>query len=241
HRQYALNQSVTMMAALAAAGLEAEHSRMDWNAFSHIPGHQPSMMPLATPTIAASTVVASSSVAPTHVVQPVVESHAVQASNGSGHPHEVAQYGHFAVGGVASHAPGMTELLHGSTPTHAPATNATAVVAHAVAMPSAQALAAAAAPAGSGQAQPASDGTQHNQVVSKVVADSLNGGDGHGPNIDHLLNSLPGHVGGHDAIEALAAQGLALAFHGAMPVGYGAPHAMLSVEMAMQHAPPAHG
>jgi hypothetical protein len=113
-----------------------------------------------------------------------------------------------------------------------------------VAVPSAQALTAAAAAHGSSQTQPAPAATdaQHNEVVSKVVADALNGGDGHGPNIDHLLNSLPGHVGAHDALEALAAHGLALAFHGAMPAGYGGPHAMLSVEMVMQqHAGPAHG
>jgi hypothetical protein len=202
------------------------------------------MAPLAAPTIAASAVAASSSVAPTHVVQPVVASHAVQSSNGSGHYHEAAQYGHGGVSGDARQASVMTELLHGSTAGHAVPANAAAITAHAVTMPSAQALAAALAPHGTAQAQPAAstDGAQHNQVVSKVVADALNGGDGHGPNIDSLLNSLPGHVGPPDALEALAAQGLALAFHGAMPAGYGAPHALLSVEMVMQqHAPPAHG
>jgi hypothetical protein len=194
------------------------------------------MVPLEAPAIVSDAIGAGSKVAPAHVVEPLVAPHAISPSSGGGHYHEPL---HGAVVAEVKLGAGVTELLHGSGPAHAAPLTAGAVTAHAVAMPSAQALAAALAPRGPTHPDAASGtgGTEHNQVVSKVVADALNGGDTHGPSIDGLLNTLPGHGGAHDALEALAAQGAAMAFH-----GVAAPHALLSVEMAMQqHAPPAHG
>ena len=75
-----------------------------------------------------------------------------------------------------------------------------------------------------------------------MLADSLNGGDGHGPNIDALLSNLPGHGQAHDAIEALASHGAAaVSFgHSGMGVPFGGMHPMLSLEMHHAGAP-AHG
>jgi hypothetical protein len=112
-------------------------------------------------------------------------------------------------------------------------------------MPSAEQLAAVAG--AHNPQQHGSVGTEtpeHNQVVSKVLVDALEGGHAHGPSVDTLINGLPGQGAAHDALQALAEHaGGAVPFgHTAFMTPFGAPHGMLSVEMVLQqHAPPAHG
>jgi hypothetical protein len=112
-------------------------------------------------------------------------------------------------------------------------------------MPSAEQL--AASPSAS-TVQPASslagELPQHNEVVGKVLADALHSGEGHGPNIDALINGLPGHNGAvPDALQTLASHGdVAVSFgHMGFGAGFGGGHIMLSMEMAMHDAAPAHG
>jgi hypothetical protein len=112
-------------------------------------------------------------------------------------------------------------------------------------MPSAQQLAAAAAAHAPAQPQTSvAPDAQHNQVVSKVLADALHGGEGHGPNIDHLVESLSGHHGGgSSAIAALASHGGAHVSMGDMgfQMAFGSPHAIPMEEAMHVAAPPAHG
>jgi hypothetical protein len=136
----------------------------------------------------------------------------------------------------AAQAEHVTELLHASAPPVHAAAHAAAVIAPAVAMPSAEQLAAVAAAHGTAQPQTSVAGTssQHNEVVGKVLADSLHGGGQHGPSIDALVNSLPGHGAAHDGLQAVASHA-AGAFGGA--------HLMLSQEMMVHpdNVAPAHG
>jgi hypothetical protein len=116
----------------------------------------------------------------------------------------------------------------------------------AVAMPSAEQLIAAGATAIAAHAQTVAgtNAAQHNEIVSKVLADSLNGGEGHGPGVDALVNQLGGHSGGHGGnggLEALASQAAAAASFGHMGFAgtFGGMH-MGGMEMMHQDAAPAH-
>jgi len=103
----------------------------------------------------------------------------------------------------------VTELLQASaTPAHGSAQHATAVTAAAVAMPSAEQLVAAAGgnAAAQSQASVAGESAQHTQVVGKVLADALHGGEAHGPNLDALLQAAHGQTPAHDAIEQVMTQ-----------------------------------
>jgi hypothetical protein len=122
------------------------------------------------------------------------------------------------------------------------------MTAAAVAMPSAQQLAAIAAAHGVAQPQTSVAGqtAQHDQVVSKVLVDALHGGDGHGPNIDALINGVSSQGSAHDALQAFASHaGSAVPFgHMGFAQAFGGPHLMLTSEALMVHqdaAPPAHG
>jgi hypothetical protein len=111
-------------------------------------------------------------------------------------------------------------------------------------MPSAEQLEAIGATAHDASPSIAAEVAQHNQVVGKVLADSLNGGEGHGPSIDTLINGLPGHTGAMpDALQTLASHADAAVSFGHMGFGgaFGTDHVMLSMEMAMHDAAPAHG
>jgi len=99
----------------------------------------------------------------------------------------------------------VTQLLHGTEGPamhHGPAP----VTAASIAIPSAQMLAAhMGVGKGGAEAQNVTD-VQSNAVVGKVLADSLAGGHGHGPNIDTLLHNAGahGHGNAQDALAALA-------------------------------------
>ena len=141
--------------------------------------------------------------------------------------------------------PAFAELLQGSHgASHADAHAGTPVTAMAVAMPSAAQLVAAgsAATTGHGQTVAGPNALQHNEVVSKVLADSLNGGEGHGPNVEALVNQLGGHGSGHSALEALASQAGGAVHSGTwtLALAFGGMHGM-GMEMMHQDAAPAHG
>jgi hypothetical protein len=91
----------------------------------------------------------------------------------------------------------------------------------------------------------AANGSQHEQVVSKVLVDALHGGESHGPSIDQLVNNLPGQGAAHDTLQALASHAESAVPFGHMGFGapFGGPHLMLSMEMVMHQdaPPPAHG
>lgn len=93
------------------------------------------------------------------------------------------------------------------------------------------------------------EGQQHNEVVGKVLADALHGGGGEGPNVESLINSLPGHGGGQGdhgnaALEALASHGAAAVPNGDTGVfaGFSGGHGMHMMEQMTMHqdAAPAH-
>ncbi|HKX92943.1 MAG TPA: hypothetical protein VJM15_11045, partial [Sphingomicrobium sp.] len=94
---------------------------------------------------------------------------------------------HAQLDATVAHAP-APELLHGSDAPTVFAVGAMPLAAPTVAMPAAEQLTGV-------------SGAQHNAVVAQVLADALDGGSAHGPDIDGLLASLP-HVqpgaGGHD-------------------------------------------
>ncbi len=227
-------------------GLEAEHTRLDLHI---IAGglHAPVMAPLhAAASIAAAAAGASSAAAPTHIVQSPLVAASGHAPQAGSHLHDITSFTHGSNHGEGRHAATITELLHGTAPVaHAPAASPGPVMAPAVAMPSAQQLAAAAAAHGPQQPQTSVAGqdAQHNQVVSKVLADALHGGEAHGPSIDHLVDSLSSHHGGgSSAIAGLASHGGAGVSVGDMSfqMAFGSPHAV-PMEEAMHVAAPAHG
>ena len=138
---------------------------------------------------------------------------------------------------------GLTELLQGSqTASQGEAHAATPVTAMAVAMPSAEQLVATGLGATNAHAQTVAgiNALQHNEIVSKVLADSLNGGEGHGPNVEALVNQL-GHGGGQSALEALAshASGAGSFGHMGLAIAFGGMHGM-GMEMMHQDAAPTH-
>ncbi|HET9811473.1 MAG TPA: hypothetical protein VFP53_07225, partial [Sphingomicrobium sp.] len=150
---------------------------------------------------------------------------------------------------VADQAPkggnGPNELPQGTdVPQHGGHSAGPAITADAVAMPSAEALAELAGAEAKGGAH-----VQHNEVVGKVLAESLAGGGGHQAAIDSALSNLPGH-GGHGGpiagLEPLASpdSGTVPAWHGHGLAAVTAVNAVLSMETLMLHhdaPPPAHG
>jgi hypothetical protein len=145
-----------------------------------------------------------------------------------------------------------TDLPQGTDmPAHADSGAAQAVAAATVAMPSAEQIAAAAGVAGpngmAGDPQSQVDNAaQHNQVVGRVLADSLAGGGGHESAIDAILNSLPSHNGAHAALEALATHGAANvpSWDAGGMEAFAMAHPVFTMESMMIHpdaAPAAHG
>jgi hypothetical protein len=233
-REFGVGHNAAVMAALAAAGLEAEHTRIDLP----VPSHGMVMQPLVmTPDTAVATGVASGTLtaAPTHVVEPLSTGVGLHATHSLSHGHDLADH---VIGRLDPHHIGtVNELLHQSAPGSPIAVHATPVTAATIAMPSAQQLAAATA----AHAQPDATGTagvQHNEVVGKVLADSLHGGEGHGPNIDALINAHGGHAEPLTLAQALANHPAPLHFgHVGFTTMFGGHH------MEMMHhdaAPPAH-
>ena len=140
----------------------------------------------------------------------------------------------------------MTALVQATeAPTHGDFNAVSAIAGTEVAMPSAQQMAAFANIGGSAQGIDV-QGTAHNQVVGKIIADSLAGGGGAHSAIDAVLNNLPSHNGANPAIDALATQVSANvpAWHAAAATGFGGAETVFSMETMMLHhdaVPPAHG
>jgi hypothetical protein len=233
----ALSSNPALIGALAAAGLAASEPLAARGTHDH-PNTLSALDAAGQHTQAfAPEAIHSSHVANSNVAHEAIVSKATDAPHGGTHFHETAAFVHGALHGEAGHGPAMTELLQAAAAIgHGPSASSTAVTAASVAMPSAQQLAAA----GHGAQQQAA---VHDQVVSKVLADSLNGGEGHGPNIDAMLASLPGHGQAPDALEALASHGAAAVpfGHMGMAAGFGGMHSMLSLEIMHHAAAPAHG
>jgi len=234
----ALSSNPALIGALAAAGLAASEPLAARGTHDH--ANTLSALDAAgqhTQAFAPEAI-HSSHVANSNVAHEAIVSKVADAPHGGAHFHETAAFVHGALHGEAGHGPAMTELLQAASAiSHSAAASSTAVTAASVAMPSAQQLAAA------GHGAQHQQGAVHEQVVSKVLADSLNGGEGHGPNIDAMLASLPGHGAATDALEALASHGAAAVpfGHMGMAAGFGGMHSMLSLEIMHHAAAPAHG
>jgi hypothetical protein len=140
----------------------------------------------------------------------------------------------------------MTALVQATeAPAHGDFTMAAGIAGAEIAMPSAQQLAGFANIGGSAQGIDL-QGAAHNQVVGKVIADSLAGGGGAHSAIEAVLNNLPGHNGANPAIDALATQVSANvpAWHAAAAPGFAGAETVFSMEAMMLHhdaVPPAHG
>jgi len=164
---------------------------------------------------------------------------------------------HLSSGAISANGHGLAGQNHGGhqAPTQLLAGTEGHVMSHGpvpvtsagIAIPSAQQLAAhmghgADKGAVDGLANSAS-GAQSNAVVGKVLADSLAGGHGHGPNIDVLLSHAAGHDHGNakDALAALASHDTSGVSNGHSGVFAGFHNAPIMEHMAMQHdAMPAH-
>jgi hypothetical protein len=239
-------QSAVLMGAVAAVGL----STLDVQPEHHdAPGpadHSPAMEPLQSAGVAAVSAEPASIAettpalaASSHWVAPDAVQHSTPLGEAAAHAGTLANDG-------AGLKEATSELLHGTDGhLNGHAAHATSVTAAAVAMPSAEQLAAVSS---GGPEQPASavagELAQHDQVVGKILADALHGGASHGPNIDALINGLPGHDGAAtDALQALASHADGAVSFGHMGFGaaFGGGHAMLSMEMVMHDAAAAHG
>jgi hypothetical protein len=182
-----------------------------------------------------------------HVVEIPLTTGAAASSPQGGEIHQVIEEVHATLGGFNGHTaaalPGGSEMPgfgHGHGPAVAPLT-ATGII-----MPSAQQLAAAANQSGQPQgATVAGSQPQSNQVVSQVLADSLQGGHGPTANVDALINTLPAHGAPESSLSTLASLGHmpvsfghSVIFFGSAG-GHGAP--LMEQMMAHQDAPPVHG
>jgi VCBS repeat-containing protein len=246
-RVFNVGQSAALMGALAAAGLDAEHVALNGHQVAF--GFDQADTPLHSSDLSSITAQSIGAAGSAHLAQslPVMElGHPVQQA---GQVHDMVQSAHPLMTTEAGQPSAAMSLLHGSsTPGgHATAANASSVTAAGVIMPSAHQLAAATAANGAPQPQTSVAGQpEHNEVVAKALADALHGGAGHGPSIDSLLHSLPGHVGpagGALATMASHVPTLVSIEHMAMGMSFGGFHPMLSVEMVMHQdaPPPAHG
>jgi hypothetical protein len=130
-------------------------------------------------------------------------------------------------------------------PEHSDTAAGQAVAAASVAMPSAEQIAALANGTGGDQQAQVDASAQHNQVVGKVLADSLAGGGGHESAIEAVLNNLPSHGGADAALEALASHGAANVpgWDAGGMASFAAAHPVFTMETMMLHpdaAPAAH-
>jgi hypothetical protein len=248
--QQAVGNTALMFGAVAAAGLMAEQAAASDS--SHGTGH-----PLSTSqdslaggapiehvqlTSADDSNVQSISgetkVALTDVQQPQDSPHQADDTQSLG-----LDGGDHAPAGAPTALPQGTDM-----PSHSGPAPGQAVAAAAVAMPSAEQIAALASGAGgkgvAGDQHTQVDSAQHNQVVGKVLADSLAGGGGHESAIEAILNSLPSHGGANAALEALASHGAANvpAWDAAGLASFAAAHPVFTMETMMLHpdAAPAH-
>jgi hypothetical protein len=236
--------NVTLMAALAAVGLSSASAS---DAESHI-GFPGDAQPLSAAFSAES--LATAVTATTGTYEGVELSSLIGGSLSSEFASHAAPVFHNEIVERQAlttndlRAPAPAELLQGSQAlSHGDAPTGNAAMTMTVAMPSAEQLAAAGSLATVVHVQ--TDGVQHNEIVSKVLADSLNGGEGHGPNVEALINQLGGHAAGgsNSAIEALASHAAAAASFGHMGFA-GAFAGMHVVGMEMMHqdaVPAAHG
>ena len=242
-------QNVVLMGALAAAGLEAGHGSLNAHSTGGADsGHSSGIDTIEAAAVSGPAVEASYSVAPAHGIEAMPVAEAVETAMGTPRFHGMDDHARGSVHTDAQQGPEMTELLQGSAaPAHGQAADATPVTAAAVAMPSAEQLVAATGGSDAGaqaQGSVAGESAQHNQVVGKVLADALHGGEGHGPNIDAMLHAMHGNAPAHDVIEAFASHsGSAVPFgHTGFGMAFAGPHGMLGVEMMHSDAaPPAHG
>jgi hypothetical protein len=239
--------SNAMAGALAAVGLAVSHSVAAQGTADPVEQSAPSMDSHASTMGWQVSAAAETSDAP-------VQGQALLAGGASEHAHQPAAGLRTAIAELHGHvAESARDVGHQAEPLHgaadAPAHGSGAgeshiVAAAAIAMPSAEQLAALATTAHGANASVAGESAQHNQVVGKVLVDALHGGEGHGANIDALINSLPGHSGAApDALQVLASHADAAVSFGHMGFGgaFGGGHEMLSMEMAMHAAAPAHG
>jgi hypothetical protein len=120
-------------------------------------------------------------------------------------------------------------------PAHGGGTDVAQIAAQGVIMPSAEQLAAAgdAAPQAFVAGQP-----QHNEIVGKVVADALHGGDGNAPNIEAMVEAIGanGPAAIH-ALEALASHGMEAVPNGHMAdfAGFAGGHGGLMMDPMIVH------
>jgi hypothetical protein len=247
HRGPAAATNAAIIGALAAVGIEASHSVASAGEMEHV--HHSADLANSAVAMADSPALDAS-----FVSDVAGGSDAILAASIGGHGFDPAS-GHRAAtaefhGQLDSHARDAghhAEAGHGTDDGSAHLASAApshAVAAATVAMPSAEQLEAIGATAHDASPSIAAEVAQHNQVVGKVLADSLNGGEGHGPSIDTLINGLPGHTGAMpDALQTLASHADAAVSFGHMGFGgaFGTDHVMLSMEMAMHDAAPAHG
>jgi VCBS repeat-containing protein len=239
--------NVGLVGAIAAAGLAASHSVAAQGNVAHVEqsAQATGSVAVTAPPDSAAVSAAGDSVA---------HGGGLLAASVGEHAHQPATGLRAAIAELHGHVAASTrdaghqaELHHGGAEasTHGSSAGASHVVAAAVvAMPSAEQLGALVAKAHGPDGSVAGANAQHNQVVGKVLADALHGGDGHGANIDALINGLPGHNGAApDALQALASHGDAAVSFGHTGFGgaFGGGHAMLSMEMALHDAAPAHG
>jgi hypothetical protein len=250
HTQKSLSsgQNTVLMGALAAVGLEAEHGSLSAQSIGGADsGHSATVETFQASTISGPALDAGHGAAPAHAAEAMVVAESVQSNSGATRFHDMGDHARGVAHTDAKQGTEMTELLHGSTgPAHGQAADATPVTAAAVAMPSAEQLVAASGGNAAAQAQASVSGesAQHNQVVGKVLADALHGGEGHGPNIDATLHAIHGNGPAHDAIAEFASHGGGAVSFGHMAFGssFFGPHGMLAVEMMhTDAAPPAHG
>jgi hypothetical protein len=234
------------MGALAAAGLEGLHGMQADHVIARGIDHGSTMTPLHTTAAAPEAHVEGSRVASLDASHPMLASESVHAPQHGTQFHDMVQTAHSLGHADGPAAQAVAELLQASaTSVHASGGHA-AMTAAAIAMPSAEQLLAAAAGA-HGVVQPqtsvAGNAAQHNEVVSKVLADSLHGGEGHGTSIDAVVNGLSGHGAAHDALAALASHiAAAVPFgHMGFASAFGGANVMLSPEMHPDNVAPVHG
>jgi hypothetical protein len=243
-RAFGNGGNATVIGALAAAGLTASHLEEGRHHVSaRGEGHGPEMTPLHTAAVTSVAPQAGGEVQTSHLIQPVGHDSGHTMLHGA-RGHDVAEHARVSIG-EKGHA--VSELAHGTDAVHAGYGHGAAaqLTAAAIAMPSVQQLVAAKlAP----QGHEGVAGSHHvvaGHDVGKVLADALHGGHEHGTNIDALINSLPGHAGRGDPLEALASHGHGAVSNGHSGVfasftsGHGAPimeHMMMHQDAVQAHS-----
>jgi hypothetical protein len=234
-----------MMGALAAAGLSAlDASHGNHVSFRDFGQGELDHQAFHTASLGSVTTESASVAQTSHVLQSAVVSKAPVEPQHNGTVHDMVDTVHSLTAASTNNAHGNTELLHGTTVPVQGASGGHAATAASVVMPSAQQLAAV----HGNHSGNSVAGAQHDEVVGKVLADALHGGEGHGPNVDMLLSAMSTHgagAGGNAGLEALASQaaGGVSFMHMGGAGGSGGFHMPLMVEMVTHAdvAPPAHG